>query len=60
MQALIYAAPNEVALRDVAAPQPEAGRQGLRVVAVGICGSDLHAFKGHDPRRVLPTSAWAT
>lgn len=26
----------------------------LRVDAVGICGSDLHAVRGHDPRRVPP------
>ena len=54
MQALIYTAPNQLEVRDVPAPQPEAGSLRLRVDAVGICGSDLHAFKGHDPRRVPP------
>jgi 2-desacetyl-2-hydroxyethyl bacteriochlorophyllide A dehydrogenase len=54
MQALIYTAPNHVELHDVPAPEPEAGSLRLRVDAVGICGSDLHAFKGHDPRRVPP------
>jgi 2-desacetyl-2-hydroxyethyl bacteriochlorophyllide A dehydrogenase len=54
MQALIYAAPNRIELHDVPAPQPQAGSLRLRVDAVGICGSDLHAYKGHDPRRVPP------
>ena len=54
MHALIYTAPNRVELRDVPAPQPQAGSLRLRVDAVGICGSDLHAYKGHDPRRVPP------
>ncbi len=54
MQALLYAAPNRVELADLPSPQPEAGSLRLRVNAVGICGSDLHAFKGHDPRRVPP------
>ena len=26
----------------------------LRIDAVGICGSDMHAYHGHDPRRVPP------
>jgi len=34
-------------------PLPElvAGEVVLRIEAVGICGSDLHAWHGHDPRR---------
>jgi 2-desacetyl-2-hydroxyethyl bacteriochlorophyllide A dehydrogenase len=54
MQALVYAAPNLVELRELPAPPTEAGSLRLRVDAVGICGSDLHAYKGHDPRRVPP------
>lgn len=54
MQALIYTAPNHMELHEVPTPLPAAGSQRLRVDAVGICGSDLHAFKGHDPRRVPP------
>ena len=54
MQALIYSAPNRVELATLESPLPTAGAVRLRVDAVGICGSDLHAFKGHDPRRVPP------
>jgi len=51
MPALIYAQPNKMALRDTQVPTPAAGEVLLRIDAVGICGSDLHAFHGHDPRR---------
>ena len=31
-----------------------AGRSCCAIDAVGICGSDMHAYHGHDPRRVPP------
>ncbi len=54
MQALVFTAPYTVELHAVAEPVVREGSLRLRVDAVGICGSDLHAFKGHDPRRVPP------
>ena len=54
MKALVYTAPNEVTLRDEPDPVPAAGEVVLRIDAVGICGSDMHAFHGHDPRRMPP------
>lgn len=52
MQALIYARPNQMELRKTAVPAPGPGEVLLRIDAVGICGSDMHAFHGHDPRRL--------
>ncbi|HQY47202.1 MAG TPA: alcohol dehydrogenase catalytic domain-containing protein [Usitatibacteraceae bacterium] len=54
MKALVYTAPNEVVHRDEPDPAAGAGEVLIRVEAVGICGSDMHAFHGHDPRRVPP------
>ena len=54
MQALVYTAPNRIELHEVARPAAPTGSVRLRVDAVGICGSDLHAFRGHDPRRNPP------
>lgn len=51
MRALVYTAPHEMTLRDVPRPQIAAGEVVARIDAVGICGSDMHAFHGHDPRR---------
>ena len=51
MKALVYTQPNEVQLQDRAEPTVAAGEVLLRIDAAGICGSDMHAFHGHDPRR---------
>jgi alcohol dehydrogenase len=54
MKALVYTAPNEVTYRDEPSPAPAAGEVLIRVERVGICGSDMHAYHGRDPRRVPP------
>ena len=54
MKALVYTAPNEVTYRDEPAPARAAGEVLIGIDAVGICGSDMHAYHGHDPRRVPP------
>lgn len=54
MKALVYAGTRTMELRDAPDPGLVAGEVVLRIDAVGICGSDLHAYHGHDPRRVPP------
>ena len=54
MKALVYLGPNELAIRDVPEPQPAEGELLVRVDSVGICGSDMHAYLGHDERRPAP------
>ena len=54
MKALVYTAPDEVIYRDEPAPALDDGEVVLKIEAVGICGSDMHAYHGHDPRRVPP------
>ena len=54
MKALVYTQPNEVIYRDETDPVPGEGEVLVRVDAVGICGSDLHAYLGHDERRIAP------
>lgn len=51
MKALVYTEPELLRLQEV--PEPELAEREvvLRIEAVGICGSDLHAWRGHDPRR---------
>lgn len=51
MKALVYTQPHELQLQDVDAPVLDAGEVVLNIEAVGICGSDMHAWAGHDPRR---------
>ena len=54
MRALVYEGPERLAVRDVADPSPREGEAVVRVASVGICGSDMHAFLGHDERRPAP------
>ena len=54
MKALVYLGPNSVTFRDEPMPVPEAGEVLVKVEAVGICGSDMHAYHGHDSRRPPP------
>jgi threonine dehydrogenase-like Zn-dependent dehydrogenase len=54
MKALVYTGPRALDYRDAPDPAPAPGEALLRVDAVGICGSDMHAFLGHDDRRPAP------
>ena len=54
MKALVSTAPNEVTYRDEPAPSRAADDVLIAIDAVGICGSDMHAYHGRDPRRVPP------
>ena len=51
MKALVYTQPNEMQVLDRPYPSLEANEVVLKIESVGICGSDMHAFHGHDPRR---------
>jgi len=54
MKALIYTAPEALAFADAADPTPGEGEHLIRIDSVGICGSDMHAYLGHDDRRPAP------
>ncbi len=54
MKALVYTSPNLVEYRDEPEPNLKATEELIRIDATGICGSDLHAYLGHDDRRVPP------
>ncbi len=55
MPALVYTGPHSMAFReDAPTPTPGPGEVLVRVAAVGVCGSDMHAFHGHDSRRPAP------
>lgn len=51
MKALVYTKPGEMQLLEREMPHAQPGEVVLQIEAVGICGSDMHAWHGHDPRR---------
>lgn len=54
MKALIYQGEKSLEFGDAAEPQPGDGEVVVAIDSVGICGSDMHAFLGHDERRPAP------
>ena len=51
MKALVYTKPDEIQLQDYPDPVLKPGEVIIKIKASGICGSDMHAYHGHDPRR---------
>lgn len=54
MKALVYDAVEKLVYRYMPDPVPALGQSLVRIAASGICGSDMHAFLGHDERRPSP------
>src|SRR5210317_645026 len=54
MKALVYTGVETLTYQDMPDPVPADGEHLIRVDSVGICGSDMHAFLGHDERRPAP------
>jgi 2-desacetyl-2-hydroxyethyl bacteriochlorophyllide A dehydrogenase len=54
MKALVWEAPHVMALRETQVPQPQADEALVKVTYVGICGSELSGYLGHNALRVPP------
>lgn len=54
MKALVYTGRNSLVFRDEPEPEALEDEVTVKVEAVGICGSDMHAYHGHDSRRPPP------
>jgi len=54
MKALVYDDVETLVYRYMPDPVPAFGQSLIRIKASGICGSDMHAYLGHDERRPAP------
>ena len=54
MKALVYTGVETLSFKDVQDPVAGNGQVLVKIDSVGICGSDMHAFLGHDARRPAP------
>jgi len=54
MKALVYAGTQMSDVRDVDVPVAGDNQVLVDLAFCGICGSDVHAWHGHDKRRVPP------
>ena len=53
MKALVYKEKKTLFYQDVEDPKVSSEDVLVKIDSVGICGSDMHAFLGHDDRNVL-------
>jgi L-gulonate 5-dehydrogenase len=49
MKAAVVVEAHKVEIRDIDRPSPAPGEALVKVEAVGVCGSDLHAYEGSQP-----------
>ena len=54
MKALVYTGAQLSEIRNLPAPVCDQGQVVVDLAFCGICGSDMHAWHGHDERRVPP------
>ena len=54
MKALVYTGEKNLIYQDYSDPIKNKGEEIIKINSVGICGSDMHAFLGHDERRPSP------
>lgn len=54
MKALVLEDYNTLVYKDVPDPEPRPGEVLIKVMACGICGSDIHGFDGSTGRRIPP------
>lgn len=47
MKAAILVEPEKIVLQEIEKPEPKRGEIRIRILHTGICGSDVHFFKGH-------------
>ena len=39
--------PQEIEIKNVVIPEPQAGEVRIKLKMIGVCGSDVHLFLGH-------------
>ena len=54
MKALRYLGPKKLEVQELPTPEPAKGEVLIRVLACGICGSDVHGYLGLTGRRIEP------
>lgn len=54
MKAAVLQAPYKIVIEEIPEPKPGPGEVLVKVKAVGICGSEVHAYQGMHVRRLPP------
>ncbi|VEA06932.1 starvation sensing protein RspA [Salmonella enterica subsp. enterica serovar Sanjuan] len=56
MKSIVIEKPNTLTIETRALPQPAPGEVRIKVKLAGICGSDSHIYRGHNPLQNIPVS----
>lgn len=54
MKSIVIQQPDELVIEERSLPQPDAGEVRVKVKLAGICGSDSHIYRGHNPFAKYP------
>ena len=54
MKSIVIKQPNELVIEEREVPQPKLGEVRVKVKLAGICGSDSHIYRGHNPFAKYP------
>lgn len=57
MKSIVIQQPNALAIEERPLPQPGNGEVRVKVKLAGICGSDSHIYRGHNPFAKYPGSS---
>lgn len=56
MQQQVMAAPGEIHFREVETPVPGKGEVLVKIMRIGVCGSDIHVYHGEHPFTSYPVT----
>jgi L-gulonate 5-dehydrogenase len=54
MKSIVIQQPNQLVIEARPRPQPGAGEVRVKITLAGICGSDSHIYRGHNPFAKYP------
>ena len=54
MKAVVVTEPHKYEIREVPIPEPADNQVQIKLMAAGVCGSDVHIFKGENPNSRYP------
>lgn len=52
----VMTAPGVIEFRDIPKPEPKAGEVLIRIMRIGVCGSDIHVYHGEHPFTSYPVT----
>lgn len=60
MKSVVIQQPNELVIEERPLPQPGPGEVRVKITLAGICGSDSHIYRGHNPFSQFDASSSAS